>query len=197
MNPIDEQVILATLDEGGKTFVGNFSTIHIAQKSGVSEFVILDRFESRENLLEQSMVYLEKKFQTEILEVCRRARTFEETFSSLVDYLLDHPTWNGFFLNYGYLTPQCNPNKDQEAAFNEWLMDEGFELAKLSSRLKSLPSPSVFDLFRYFLRELVSFSQTLISAENVDSPALRSRESAFLFQGLSGQLQGDLGKGKA
>jgi AcrR family transcriptional regulator len=197
MSPLDEKIILATLDEGGSTFVGNFSTIHIAERTGISEFVILDHFKTRENLLEEAERYLGEHFQAEMIQVIHETPSIDQAFSQLIDYQLAHPTWNGFALNYSYAIPQFNPDKEAAEAFNERVMDEALELTKFFPGYDALSSQSVFHLYRYFLRELAAFCQTIISGENRDSPALRSSEASFLFQGLSAFLQPDLARDNA
>jgi AcrR family transcriptional regulator len=194
MNPIDERVLLATLDEGGSTALGSFSIIHIAQASGVSEFVILDHFKTREKLLLEAGNFLGEHLSDEMKKVVAENLTPEEAFSALVDFQLAHPTWNGFLLNYSYAVPQFNPDKDQEAIFNERLIDGALRLRKFFPGSAALPSQHLFRLYRYFVRNLIAFCQTLITGENEDSPALRASEASFLFQGLSCSLQGVLAK---
>lgn len=196
MSPLDEKIILATLDEGGSTFVGDFSTIHIAEASGISEFVIHDHFKTRAILLEETGRYLGAHFQQEMIRAITETSSPEEAFSQLVDYQLAHPTWNGFSLNYSHAIPQLNGDKEAEDSFNERLMDGALDLVKFFPGCDVLSSQCLFHLYRYFFRELIAFSQTIICGENRDSPDLRATETSFLLQGLSAFLQVNLAQDK-
>ena len=183
MSSIEDKVLLAAIEEGGRHMPPTFSTIRIAEKCKVSEFLIYDHFKNKANLLQAAHIFLLGKLAEEAEAASKKDSDFESFFSDLVSYELAHPAWNGYFLNYGLCYPQgeilSESQKSSEAFYDN-------HKGVLLPRYCPLEEPIIDRLrFRFFFREVYAFSQLLITQQIDDTPEVRAKEAQLLFTGLS------------
>jgi Transcriptional regulator len=182
MNQLEEAVLLATIDEGGNNPVQKFSTIHIAAACGVSEFLIYEHFVSRQKLLVEADDYVAQHFRAQVLALTEKHLPYPELFSALLDYQLAHPSWNGFSLNYGHFFPRYGLDKAEEEHFHELVLETGRRL--FQAYQFNLDDFGAYQVFCFFLRELFSFAQLLISKEIIDTPATRLNQANLVLLGM-------------
>jgi AcrR family transcriptional regulator len=183
MSSIEDKVILAAVDEGGKHMPPTFSTIRIAERCKVSEFLIYDHFKTKANLLGAAHIFLLGKLAEAAKKAAENSSDFESFFSALVSFEVAHPCWNGFLLNYGLCFPQGEILLENQKA-SEAFYETNKPLLIPRYCPEGNPEEDRFR-FRYFFREVYGFSQMIILKEIDDTPELRSKEAKLLFNGLS------------
>jgi AcrR family transcriptional regulator len=183
MSGVEEAIVLATLEEGGRKPLQDFSLSHVAQTCGFSEFVIFDHFKSKENLLASSDHFVFEQLQKQIVSLKKTSSDFFAFFNGLIDFQLAHPAWNGFLLNYGYL-PKDRSFKTIDIVFPR---DGVFSILKdlMENEDLNLGEDEIFILYTFFLQELLSFAQLILNLDIPDTPENRAREAQLITWGLA------------
>lgn len=182
MNNIEDKVLLAAIDEGGRHMPPTFSTIRIAERCHVSEFLIYDHFKTKAFLLQSAHIFLLDKMSKEANAAADKSPTFISFFSELVHYEMAHPSWNGFLLNYGLCFPQSEIAKEDRQA-SEAFYENNIKV--LIPRYWPEEEPKIDRYrFRYFFREVYCFAQLLIIQEIEDTPEVIEKEAKLLVYGL-------------
>lgn len=178
---IDEKILLLTIEEGAKKPANRFSTKDIALRLGISEFVIFDHFESKENLIAQADAYISIPFYQTVLASAKTSQHFSEFFSKMVDYLLAHPSHNAFAINYCRVFPRY----EKDSNFPDYQKDTQILLESLCEIYPLKHPEDAFTIWARFNRELLSYCQLLIEKRIPDTPENRLTMSNLLFHGFS------------
>lgn len=103
----DQKIIDAAIEVGGNSNANVlFSTTEIAEKAGVSEFVVFSRFGTKENLTEKALAYATSLRTAEFRRLVEQHLSFEEVTEGLERYLIAHPAMTMFLINYGDSVPK-------------------------------------------------------------------------------------------
>jgi AcrR family transcriptional regulator len=120
---IDEIILASTIELGGaKDPSVDFSTRAIASASGCSEFLIFSHFGSKNKLLEKADVFVHSAVADEMEAIEKTNPSLREYVRSLLDWLIDHPSYTIFALRYGQGLPHPNPVSYDDHAYDEVIM---------------------------------------------------------------------------
>jgi AcrR family transcriptional regulator len=187
MNQLEEAILLATIDEGGKESVSRFSLSQVAAASGVSEFLIFKHFQDKNHLLLEAGEYLFEHFEESVKILEKKCHSFPELFSALIDDQIAHPSWNGFILHYSPLFSQLVREPKQQKYFQERLA--GFGAGLCHDFNFSADPEFCFSISSLICREIFLFSALILSKAVVDTPAERNHQAELLLSGVSFTLK--------
>jgi AcrR family transcriptional regulator len=183
---IEEQIIQASIIEGGKNSANLFSTKQIAETCGINEARIYEIFQSKESLLEQTDLYLATHWRDAVVKAAEKNTDFQVFFSEIIDYQMSNRYWNGFSLNYGHLSPRYSVDRLSEAYRERMTVTASLVLPHF---FPNVPKENLLDLYRFFMREMIAFTQLLLSHQIPDTPVSRSIEANLLLNGLNAYRQ--------
>lgn len=114
----DQKIIDAAIEVGGTSNANVlFSTVDIAQKAGVSEFVVFSRFQNKEGLLYRALAEATRRRSEEFARLVALHLPFEKVTEGLERYLINHPTETMFLINYGESVPKITGFNTLHEAF--------------------------------------------------------------------------------
>jgi AcrR family transcriptional regulator len=186
LDNIDEKIIAATIDVGSKNGANRLSTKEIAKACGVSEFVIYDHFKTKEKLVNIADKTVFDQITSFIIGLEKaKGESFENFFSSMVDYFLSKPDITAWTLNYGHVFPQSELREDQDE-FNEYL---GAVASKAMVGYSLATSEEYSLVFCWIIRNIVSYATLVINKVVTDSPELRGISCQCSNEGLKSLLK--------
>lgn len=177
---LQEKIILATIEEGGKEFPSAFSSDKIAENCQIPPLELYASFQTKTALLSAADDYLGQKLFAYANAALEVDETFEAFFSDLMTFQLRHPSWNGFWLNYSSIFPRFSSESEESP-----LEIPPALLQKLSRYLPKGSELSLDEAFRFLVRETVCFSRYVIYSEVPGNAHRLSVEAKLVYGGLS------------
>jgi AcrR family transcriptional regulator len=186
LDNIDEKIVDATIKVGSRNGANRLSTKEIAKECAISEFVIYDHFQSKDNLVniadhkvfEIASVEAERLFENEAL-------SFKDIWNGLVNWFLAHPDLVTWTLNYGHIFPRAEKPSD--------VQDFRADIAQVARRcVKNSNLTQDWEycyLYMWLFRSIVCFTQFLITGELDDTPEIREKSYLSTYQGFSSFIQ--------
>jgi AcrR family transcriptional regulator len=177
---IDERILEATLEVAGTTPANRFSTKDIASKLGISEFVIFDHFQTKDNLLNKADEKIAGDYYNAVLGLGPTCHDFYEFFDKIMDFELSVPFHNSFAINYCRVFPRYEKASDF-AIFEDGVnaaVGEVFKFFPIKDMSKAFP------LWCYFTRELICDVQLIIDKHVIDTPEIRHFMAQCIYEGF-------------
>ncbi len=143
---------------GSMNGANRLSTKEIAKACNISEFVIYDHFQSKDNLVSQTDRYVSKKIVDEIFLLAKKKPDFQTFWNDMNDYLIAHNDMTSFLVNYGHIFPRANKPSDQ----NEYVEDIIVPAVEKLRKMFDLNAYSIDDACFVFLsamRSIVNYAQ--------------------------------------
>jgi AcrR family transcriptional regulator len=172
LDNIDEKIIAATIQVGSTNGANKLSTKEIAKACGISEFVIYDHFQTKDNLVSTVDRYVFDKINEECSSFNSKSTTFEEFWGHMLDYLILHSDYNAFAINYSHIFPRVDKYPDYEdfvASVIVPLVEKNPYF--LSTHIQNQERAVL--LYMSMMRSIINFAQFIINGTLKDSPELR------------------------
>lgn len=180
---VEERILQATFAVAGNSEPNRFSTQEIAEKAGLSEFVIYDHFKTKENLIAEGRAYIFDEFVDALLAQVERTPDFLPFFNAMLDYALARSDELRFALTYDDLFPRSQLPKDY-ASYK----------AKVSERIvapleKKIPLAEDLELCYqvsdHWMREYLLDAELLLNGTIADTPQNRRWMGELIYWGFS------------
>jgi hypothetical protein len=179
MDDIEKAILTATIEEGGNAFPSAFETAKVARRSGVSEYVLYDRYKSKAALLNAADLYLSGFLFDYALKAAEADESFSAFFADLMLFQVRHPSWNGFWLNYSSIFPRVSLAQEETEALVPIPL-----LKALSKYFPETDYASLEKAFRFLSRESICFARYVIYSEVPGNEHRLLAESQIVYGGL-------------
>jgi AcrR family transcriptional regulator len=181
LDNIDEKIVDATIRVGSRNGANRLSTKEIAKECGISEFVIYDHFQSKENLIniaDHKVFEISSAQAQELFD--HPAFGFEEVWNGMIDWFLAHPDLVTWILNYGHIFPRA----EKPADVDDFRADIA-QVARRSFKDNSLTEDWEYCyVYMWLFRSMVCFAQFLITGELDNTPAIREKSFLLTYKGF-------------
>jgi AcrR family transcriptional regulator len=174
LDNIDEKIIDATILIGSTNGANKLSTKEIAKACGISEFVIYDHFQTKENLVSIADQKITSEFNEGIHVLLNEKNVaLDEMWNRLVDFFIAHPDYTSFLINYSHIFPRTTKPAD----YDQFLANEILEPAKATAQYMKAVLPSEIDyvyVWMWIVRSAVTYAQFIVGKSLVDTPEVRA-----------------------
>lgn len=175
----DAEILQKTIEVASKEERGTCSTREIADRCKISEYVIFDRFKSKDNLLKEATKFITARFFAWDKEFrMRYGADREGFFNAYLDRLLSAPEDTRFAGNYLLVFPRQG-DLEQVATFAEDVRDK---IAAAGAQ----NDPNAFFLFVYEAQEVVQDALLILSHQLEDTAENRHLMFTLIHNGLEG-----------
>jgi AcrR family transcriptional regulator len=183
LDNIDEKIIAATIQVGSSNGANKLSTKEIAKACGISEFVIYDHFQTKDNLVSTVDRYVFDKINEECNTTNSKTMSFEDFWSHMLDYLILHSDYNAFAINYSHIFPRVEKYPDYEDFVSSViipLVDKNPYF--LQTEIKDSQHAAL--LYMSMMRSIINFAEFIINGTLKDSQELRKDAYNTMALGL-------------
>jgi hypothetical protein len=179
MDETEKAILFATIEEGGNAFPNAFQTAKVAKRSGVSEYVLYERYMSKAKLLYAADLYLSSFLFDYALQAAEADTSFSAFFADLMLFQVRHPSWNGFWLNYSSIFPRVSLAQEEKEAIVPTPL-----LKALSKFFPKTAETNLAKAFRFLCRESICFARYVIYSEVPGNEHRLLAESQIVYGGL-------------
>lgn len=188
LDNIDEKIIDATIRVGSTNGANKLSTKEIAKACAISEFVIYDHFQSKENLVSVADKKVFDYFYAKAEEIMPGSEEGLYAFwNKMVDVMIEKADYNAFEINYGHLYPRALAAADYSAFMAEVYMAK---IAESKFPIKTREDNNYLGTFIYLwiARSIISYAQWIISGAIIDNKVQRDASAKLACEGIGSFL---------
>lgn len=183
LDNIDEKIIAATIQVGSTNGANRLSTKEIAKACGISEFVIYDHFQTKDNLVSTVDRFVFEQINDECDAFNSKNKSFESFWEHMLDYMLAHRDYNVFAINYSHIFPRAEKYPDYE----DFIATVIVPLVQKNPYFLDTPiehQDRAVMLYLLMMRSIINFAQFITNGTIVDSPEVRRNSYQAMAEGL-------------
>jgi AcrR family transcriptional regulator len=179
---LDETLLRSAILVGGQNMAYvEFSTKKIAALSGVSEFIIFERFSSKEALLEKALHQVSDLMAAHLQSLTSQNLPLREVASSTLAFFLSHPSETLFLCNYSEATSRIRKNAHAYEEYHDFVLTH---LSLLEPYFDWADPEEGFLIYSAFTRRLLFGAQFVLSHLIEDSLEYREDVVTLTLGGL-------------
>lgn len=181
---IDEAIVKATIAIGGTRKASRgFAVRDIAQRCGISEYVIFHHFTNKQNLMAIADKRVGYLLSSEARTLRKTSSDFDRFFFRYLDWLLAHKEIVYFSLNFGHAVPHSTniPIPDLQD-FNRVIEEDAKAISLLPN---DAPKNQQTLAWKFFLRNTLYFAGFFLAKTLDDNAESRAWIRQVIYHGIA------------